>query len=68
MDKNISPEEIESILYNIDFSHGHKSAVWEKVLSRLNPDAALNIDELDDVAGGRHNPEHNNGLDGKGKL
>ncbi len=47
---------IEDMLSGADFSRGHKSAVWGKVLSRLQGNDALSMEELDSVAGGASNP------------
>ena len=51
---NLPPmdNDIEEILYGISFSQGHEAKVWEKVLARINDGGELNLDSLDNVAGG----------------
>ena len=43
---------IEKMLEHIDFSRGHKHAVWDKIRSRLYAEGSLPLDELDNAAGG----------------
>ena len=61
---NISPKDndkdIEAMLYGMDFSAGHEANVWEKVLARLNIEDELNLDSLDNVAGGLSKPQVKN--------
>ena len=65
---NISPkdkDDIEAMLYGMDFSAGHETSVWEKVLARLNMGDELNLDSLDNVAGGAAKPQEKGDKNGR---